>query len=84
MVTFLFANIILDITQVLEIILVFFCNLSIIISHGWVTFSIVFLMVFVFLEDLDLRLTYISRRRILNKLTLVSMILVGFVFIFLG
>ena len=49
--------------------------------------SIIFLMVFIIFESLSLRLTYISKKRIV-KLSFVfifiPMLLIGFIFVFLG
>lgn len=81
--TFLLLGIILNIAQVLGLILifVFFSNLNSIDSSNKVVFSTIFILVFVFLRGL--KLTYISRKKILNRLILISifpMIPISFIF----
>lgn len=78
-VTFLLVDIVLDAAQIFDLIfvIVFFCNLSGVDRSSWIASLAVFLMTFVFLEGLSqsLRLTYISKRKIIG---------LSFVFISIG
>ncbi len=73
--------------QVLGFILVFFCHFGGVDPSSWMTSSIAFWVVFVFFESLDLslslslRLSYINRRRIMTRLSFVtiSMVSTGFI-----
>lgn len=68
------------------LILIFFCHLGGINSSNWVSSLTVFLVTFVFFKGLGLRLTCISKWRIVSRISLVSilMLLIGFVLIFLS
>ncbi len=82
-VTFLFAGIVLNVTQVFGFILVLFCNLGGVNLSSWVTLT-TSLVAFVFLGglDLDLRLTCINRREIVGlSLVLILILPIGFIFV---
>ncbi len=84
-VTLLLTGIIFDIAQVLGLIFVFifFGNLSGIDLSGWMASSMTS-MTFVFLGGLGLRLTCISRRRIVGlSLVSIPMLLINLIFVFL-
>lgn len=83
-VTFLFADITLNVTQVLDLILIFFCNLGSINPYSWVTLTASF-MAFVILGAQKLWLTYINSREIVElSLVSIAILLIGFVLVILG
>ncbi len=82
---FLFANVTLDVVQVLSLMLILFCHFGGINCSGWMTSLTVFMRLD-FLEGLDLRLT-ISRRRVMELsliFVFISILSNDFVFIFLS
>lgn len=84
-INFLLINIILNMTQVfIGLIFIFFSNLNYIDFSYYIAFLIVFLLVFIFLEGLGIKLTSISKREILSRLILIFIIPIGFILIFLG
>ncbi len=84
-VALLLVDVALDVTQVLDFILIIFCNFGDVNPSSWIATLIVSLIVLVFLGDLGLRLTYISKRRIIRlSLIAILILLIPFVFVFLG
>lgn len=83
-VSFLFAGIAFNMTQVFDLSL-FFCYFSCINLSSWMTLT-VFLIVFIFLRDLGLRVTYINKREIMDRLNLVSILrlLIDYILVFFG
>lgn len=83
--TFLFIGIIFDIAKVLSFVFVFHYNLNNIDLNGWIASSTAFLVAFIIFESLDLRLTWISRRRIVGlSFVLILILLISLIFIFFG
>lgn len=81
---FFFIGVALNMAQLLGFILVFLCHFGGIDRSDWIISSTISLVTFVFLGDVDqglsLRLTCISRKRILARLSLViSMIPTEFI-----
>lgn len=76
-VTFLFANLAFDIAQVLCFIVILLCHLGDIDLSDEATSLTVFLIVFFFFRDLGLglKLTYISKSRIVAGLSLISILI---------
>lgn len=72
-VAFLFADVALNIAQVFGLILVLLCHFGGIDSNGWMISLTAFLVAFVFLEglglSLSLKLTSISRKKIMTRLS---------------
>ena len=73
-VTFLLADVILNIAQVLSFVLIFFCYLGGVNLSSWITSPLLFSLTFLGVEGLGLRL--ISRRRWIVGLSL-FFVLVG-------
>ena len=78
-------RIIFDMAWVLNIILIFLCNPNGVNLGSWIASSTIYLMLFVFLRDLGLKLTCISSG-VIVRLSFISIpiLLIGLVFIFLS
>lgn len=82
---FLFAGIILDMTQVfISLIFDFFNNLDGIDSSCQVAFLMILLGIFVFFRSLSLKLIYISWRRVLGGFILIFILMIDFVLVLLS
>lgn len=83
-VALLLASIALDLTQIFGFIYVFLCHFGSIDPSSWMSSSLAFLVVFVFLGGLglglSLKMTCITREQIVARLNLViSVVLTGFI-----
>ena len=86
--TFLFADIVFDIIQILAFVLVFLGNLNGINFSSWIAL-LTASMTFIFLKSLSLRLIYISRQRVVILSFVfvfvpIPVFLTGFIFFFFG
>lgn len=86
-ITFLFVNKVFNMAQILSFILIFLENCGCIDSCCWLV-STIWLIIFVFFRDLDLKLIEINNSKVLGKLIFISILIVVLVvlisFIFLA